>query len=88
MYAGLKEVSREAIDEVGVCLDRIFDLVDRKRRLIRCGTYIGRLGREKGMRGMVKEKRVWPSPLSEKYCALMMEVSSMWSWQYGQSSSW
>lgn len=78
--AGLKEVSREAIDEVGACRDRILDLVDRKRRRMRCGTEMGRLGREKGTRGMVKEKRVWPSPLSEKYCALMVTMWSSWYW--------
>ena len=64
MSAGLNEVSMEAMEEVGVCRDRILDLVERKRRRTRCGMWMERFGSEKGSRGMVMCWAIESSPLS------------------------
>ena len=46
--AGLNEVFRLAIEDVGVCLDRILDLVERNFRRRRCGRIVGIEGHERG----------------------------------------
>ena len=57
---------REAIEEVGVCIDRIFDLVDRKRRRIRCGRRTGIEGHDSGSLETEKKRWVESSPAKEK----------------------
>ena len=68
MSAGFSEVLREAIEEVGVCIERIFDLVERNRRRIRCGTMTGSDGHASG--SLDTEKNRWvelvSSPPREK----------------------
>lgn len=65
--AGFNEVLREAIEEVGDCRDRIFDLVDRKRRRNRCGTMTGIEGQESGSLATEKKRCVDSLPGREKY---------------------
>lgn len=64
VFIGLKEVSREAMEEVGEDRALIFDFVARNRLRIRCGTWRGIDGSEKGNRG--SENRVAePSPVED-----------------------
>ena len=69
MSAGFREVLRFAIEEVGVCMDRILDFVDRNRRRMRCGTMTGKEGHESGSGSLETEKKRWveSSPPREKY---------------------
>jgi hypothetical protein len=68
-FTGLKDVSREAIEEVGEARALIFDLVARNLLLMRCGTCSGIDGSENGNRG--SENRVAaPSLLREKEVAM------------------
>jgi hypothetical protein len=69
--AGFNEVLREAIEEVGVCMDRIFDRVERKRRRMRCGTMTGMEGHDSGNLETEKKRWVESSPPREKYCVGM-----------------
>lgn len=66
MSAGLIEVLREAIEDVGVCIDRIFDLVDRNFRRSRCGRMTGIDGHDSGIFETEKKRWVEPSPPREK----------------------
>lgn len=72
MSAGFSEVLRDAIEEVGVCMDRIFDLVDRNRRRMRCGTITGMEGHDSGNFATEKKRWVESSPPREKYRVVML----------------
>ena len=72
MSAGLREVLRVAIEEVGVCRERILDRVERKRRRIRCGTRMGMEGHDSGSFATEKKRWVESSPPREKYCIVGM----------------
>ena len=63
--AGFMEVFSVAIVEVGVCIDRILDLVDRNRRRKRCSTMTGNEGHASGSFDTEK-KRCVPSLAEEK----------------------
>ena len=71
MSAGFSDVLRDAIVEVGVCMDRILDRVDRKRRRMRCGTRMGIEGHDSGIFEIEKKRWVESSPPREKYCTGM-----------------
>jgi hypothetical protein len=60
------EVLRDAIEDVGLCIDRIFDLVERNRRRSRCGTSTGREGHASGSLTTEKKRWVESSPTKEK----------------------
>ena len=66
MSAGLIEVLREAIEEVGVCIERILDLVDRNFRRRRCGKMTGIDGHDSGIFETEKKRCVESSPPREK----------------------
>lgn len=66
MSAGFIEVLRDDIEEVGVCIDRIFDRVLRKRRRILCGTSTGREGHASGSFATEKKRCVDSSPAKVK----------------------
>ena len=70
--AGLKEVLRVAIEDVGVCLARIFDLVDRSFRRSLCGNKTGREGQESGILETEKKRCVESSPPRVKYVGAML----------------
>lgn len=57
---------RDAIEEVGVCMERIFDRVDRNRRRMRCGTSTGKEGHDSGSFETEKKRCVDSSPEKEK----------------------
>ena len=57
---------RVAIEDVGVCIDRIFDLVDRNFRRKRCGSKTGIEGHDSGNFDTEKKRWVEPPSLSEK----------------------
>lgn len=54
--AGLKEVWREVMEDVGDCLLRIFDLVDLNFLRNLCGRIVGRVGHEIGNLLFVKKR--------------------------------
>jgi len=60
--AGLKEVLRPAMEEVGACLLRIFDRVERSFRRMRWGRMVGIDGQERGRFDFVKKRCVESSP--------------------------
>lgn len=64
--AGLNEVLRDAIEDVGVCLDRIRDLVDRNFLRSLCGRMVGIEGHDSGIFETEKKRWVEPSPPREK----------------------
>ena len=66
MSEGRNEVFREAIEEVGACIDRIRDLVERNFRRIRCGRMTGIEGHESGILETEKKRWVESSPPREK----------------------
>ena len=66
MSAGFIEVSRDAIEEVGVCIERILDRVERHRRRMRCGRTAGIEGQARGSLGTEKNRWVESSPAREK----------------------
>ena len=55
---GSREVLRDAIEDVGDCIERIFDLVDRSFRRSRCGSLRDIEGHENGNLGTVKKRCV------------------------------
>ena len=58
---------REAIEDVGVCMERIFDLVDRNFRRSRWGRMTGIEGHDnRGIFETEKKRWVEPSPPREK----------------------
>ena len=72
MSAGFSDVLRVAIEEVGACIDRIFDRVERNRRRMRCGTRMCIEGHESGSLETEKKRWVESSPPREKYCVGML----------------
>lgn len=66
MSAGLKEVFREEMEEVGVCRDRILERVERNFRLNLCGRMTGKEGHERGNLLLVKNRWEASSPPREK----------------------
>ena len=68
MSAGLNEVLREAIEDVGVCMERILDLVERIFRRKRCGRMTGIDGHDIGILETEKKRCVEESspPRREK----------------------
>ena len=62
---------RVAIEEVGVCRERILDRVERKRRRMRWGTMAGMEGHDSGSLATEKKRWVESSPPREKYCVGM-----------------
>ena len=67
MSAGFNEVLREDMVDVGVCMDRILDRVDRNRRRMRCGTRMCIEGHDSGILETEKKRWVESSPPREKY---------------------
>lgn len=63
---GLSEVLRDAIEDVGVCIDRIRDLVDRNFRRSRCGRMCGIEGHASGIFEIEKKRCVDSSPVKER----------------------
>ena len=83
---GLSEVLRDAIEDVGVCLDRIRDLVDRNFRRSLCGRMTGIEGHDSGILEMEKKRCVDSSPEKEKYLVGMASVCGGLSEGQGGSS--
>lgn len=86
MSAGFSEVLRDAIEEVGVCMDRIFDRVERKRRRMRWGTMTGMEGHDSGNLETEKKRWVESSPPREKYC-VGMSFEGEWRREVGDEAA-
>ena len=61
-----------AIEDVGVCLARIFDLVERSFRRSLCGNRTGRDGQESGIFDTEKKRCVDSSPPRVKYVGAIL----------------
>jgi hypothetical protein len=76
VFAGLKEVSREAMEDVGEARALIFDLVARNLLLMRCGTWSGIDGSEKAS----ANREVELSPAWEKLVAMVVPGGGILGW--------
>lgn len=65
------EVLSDAMEEVGVCMERMRERVERNLRRIRCGRRMWTEGHEKGSLETEKKRWVESSPPREKYWVSM-----------------
>ena len=70
--APVKEVLRLAIEDVGECLERTFERVERSFRRNRCGSKTGKDGQESGIFDTEKKRCVESSPPREKYVGAIL----------------